>query len=99
MSDGRVRAAIEHMEAWLADPTWEPNADTLDEWHLEFMAAAGQAEKAAGWAELVARAHAAGRMLEMRSRVLAEERDRIKAAMAAQDRGSRALKGYGATSR
>jgi hypothetical protein len=99
MSDARVRAAIEQMEAWLGDLNWVPNPAALAKWDAEFKAALAKAEKAPGWPDLIERAHAAGRALEARSEVLAEERDRVGAELGAQARGTRALKGYGASTR
>ncbi|MBK8791650.1 MAG: hypothetical protein IPN59_00615 [Holophaga sp.] len=99
MNDGRVRAAIEQMEAWLSDVAWEPDPDALAQWEEEFRMALAQAEKGSGWAALIARAHEAGRMLEARIEVVAEARDRIKAELEAQEQGNRALRGYGANTR
>jgi len=99
MSDAQVRAAIEQMEAWLADPNWEPDPDALERWRMEFQTALAQAEHAPGWGELVARGHSAGQLLDARSRAVSEARDQVRAELAAQDRGTRALKGYGANSR
>jgi hypothetical protein len=58
MSEGRVRATIEQMEAWLADPGWEPDAEALARWNAEFQGALAQKGKGPGWLDLVARAHA-----------------------------------------
>jgi hypothetical protein len=99
MSDECVQAAIEQMEAWLADPTWEPDPVVLAQWHAAFLEAVGQAEKSIHWSALVVRAHRAGEQLEARCRELSKERDRVKALLEAQERGGRALKGYGASSR
>ena len=99
MSDGRVRAAIEQMEAWLADPTWEPDPEALAQWNAELQVALAQAEKASGWPDLVGRAHAAGHLLQARIALVAEARDRVKAELEAQVRGNRALRGYGASAR
>jgi hypothetical protein len=63
MSDARVRAAIEQMEAWLDDPVWEPDAEVLAAWDAEFNAALVAAERAEGWTGLTDRAHAAGKLL------------------------------------
>lgn len=99
MSDGRVRAAIEQMEAWLADPTWEPDPDLLAGWDADFQEALAKAEKGPGWPDLAARAHAAGQLLEARSETVGQERDRLRNELEAQERGSRALRGYGANVR
>jgi hypothetical protein len=99
MSDSRVRAAIEQVEAWLVDPTWEPDAETLAQWDSEFKTALAQAEKAPGWAELIARAHAAGQVMATRAEVLAKATDQVKIELEALGRGNRALKGYGTSSR
>jgi len=99
MSDARVLAAIEQMEAWLGDQNWEPDPQALGQWNADFQAALAQAEKAPGWPELVSRAHAAGQLLEARIVMAAEERDQVRAELAAQDRGNRALRGYGASTR
>lgn len=99
MNDVRVRAAIEQMEAWLADPAWAPDSEALSQWNADFQAALAQAEKATGWPDLVGRAHAAGQLLEARIVGVALERDRVRAELVAQERGNRALKGYGASTR
>lgn len=98
MNAKRLCAAIEQMEAWLDDAAWQPEAEALVRWDQEFLAASREAEKGEGWAALVARAHEAGRRLEARSEALAIIRDDLKAQLEAQDRGQRALKGYGASS-
>jgi len=99
MSDPQVRAAVEQMEAWLDDPTWQPNPEALARWDAEFRAALVRAEKGNGWPELVERAHEAGRRLDIRSEAMASELREMKARLQAQDQGDRALKGYGASSR
>lgn len=99
MSDERVRAAIEQMEAWLADANWEPDSDVLAQWDAEFKSALAQAEKAAGWSGLMDRAHAAGHQLEARRMVLADALDQMRKELETHERGNRALKGYGASTR
>ncbi len=99
MSDTRVRAAIEQMEAWLTDPDWEPEAGTLAQWDAEFQSALAQAEKASGWTDLRDRAHAAGHQLEARRVVLADALDQVRRELEVHERGVRALKGYGAGTR
>jgi hypothetical protein len=99
MNDLRVRAAIEQMEAWLADPDWRPEAEVLALWNTEFQGALAQAEKASGWPDLIRRAHVAGQLLEARSVQMAEARDQVRIELEAQERGTRALKGYGAGTR
>jgi hypothetical protein len=99
MSDGLVRAAVEQMEAWLEDQTWEPDPGTLNQWNAAFQAALARADKGQEWADLIRRAHEAGRLLEARAAVLAEGKDRVRAEIEVQARGNRALKGYGASTR
>ena len=99
MSDARVRAAIEQMEAWVADLTWEPDSEALDRWNTEFQMALAQTDKASGWSDLVDRAHTASRALDARIVLLTEERDQVRIQLVAQERGNRALKGYGASTR
>ena len=99
MSDSKVRAALEQMEAWLVDPAWEPDAEALAQWNVEFQVALAQADKAPGWPALMDRAHAAGQHLEVRSAILAQEQDKVRAELEVQERGNRALKGYGASAR
>jgi hypothetical protein len=99
MSDLRVRAALEQMEAWLADPSWNPDPEALALWNAEFQAALAQAEKGSGWQGLIARAHVAGQLLEARCVLVAAAQDQVRAELEAQERGTRALKGYGATTR
>ncbi len=99
MSDSRVRAALEQMEAWLVDPAWDPDPEALAQWNVGFQVALAQAEKAPGWPDLMDRAHAAGQYLEARSAMLAQEQDKVRAELEIHERGTRALKGYGASAR
>jgi hypothetical protein len=99
MSDAEVRASLEQMEAWMADPSWEPEPGLLATWNAGFQAAMGRAEKGPNWPDLMSRAHALGRALERRASHLALQRDGVKAELDAQGRGNRALKGYGASTR
>jgi hypothetical protein len=96
MSEGRARAAIEQMEAWLADPGWKPDPEALARWTAEFQGALAQKEKGTDWPELVARAHAAGLLLEARMAVVVAAQDQVRVELETQERGNRALKGYGA---
>lgn len=99
MKDGGLRASIEQMEAWVADPTWEPDPERLAQWDVDFQAALARAEKGPDWPNLMARAHAAGRELEARTVKFAQLRDQMKAELDAQERGNRALMGYRASIR
>lgn len=98
MSDPRVEAAIQQMEAWLDDPSWIPEAEALARWDEAFQSAAAEAERGDGWEALRARAHDAGRRLFHRSEALATELIQLKTKSQIQDQGSRALRGYGAAS-
>lgn len=99
MSNSAVRAAIERMEAWLGDPGWEPEPADLEDWNRKYQEAVAQAEKGAEWSGLVVRAHALGQHLEQRLAVMVQQRNQIKAELDAQERGNRALAGYGASTR
>lgn len=96
MSDSLVLRSLERMEAWLDDPSWEPEAALLDAWQSDFDAAVAGAERSEGWMSLVHRAHEAGRRLESRMQEVAAEAERLRRRLESQDRGVRALKGYGA---
>jgi hypothetical protein len=99
MSEGQIRAAIEQMEAWLADPAWEPDPAALAQWNAEFQAALAKAEKSPDWPELIGRAHAAGQLLEARTELAVKELEQVRAELTAHERGNRALRGYGASTR
>lgn len=99
MSDAGVRAALEQMEAWLADENWVPEVGALAQWDAEFQAALAQAEKGPGWSSLMERAMAAGHGLEARTLVVAVTRDQVRKELESYERGHRALKGYEASSR
>ncbi len=99
MRDEGLRASIEQMEAWVADPTWVPDPERLAQWDVDFQAALARAEKGPDWPDLMARAHAAGRLLEARTAKFAQLRDQMKTELDAQERGSRALMGYRASTR
>ncbi len=99
MSNEGLRASIEQMEAWVADPSWVPEADALARWHTDFQAALSQAEKGHDWADLMAKAHAVGQQLDSLAVRFAGFRDEMKAELEAYERGDRALKGYRASAR
>jgi hypothetical protein len=94
MSDGAVRAALEKMEAWIADSAWSPRAGDLEAWNSEFQAAMASARKGDGWEDLLNRAHTAGQALAVRAAQLEQKKDAVKAELDAQALGRRALKGY-----
>ena len=97
MSDQLVRAAVEQMEAWLTTPAWQPDSESLAQWNATFQGALARAEKGPGWADLVARGRAVSLCLDIRTEQLVHERDAVKAELDAQERGHRALRGYGAS--
>jgi len=99
MSADRLRLAIEQMEAWLADTTWEPVPEALAEWEFEFRAALVDFKKGSGSMDLIDRAHTAGKLLEARIPSLEDLLDQMRTGLEAQERGSRALRGYGANTR
>jgi len=94
VSEVRVLAAIEQMEAWLADPAWDPDPEVLAQWTAEFQGALTKKEQGPDWSELVARAHAAGKLLEVRLAGVMLARDQVRAELKIQARGAQALKGY-----
>jgi hypothetical protein len=99
MSDARVLAAIEQMEAWMREPEQMPGPDRLAEWNREFTDAVAVAERGPGWPGLLARAQALAGSLGGRTALLSAERDELRKSLDAQALGGRALKGYGATTR
>jgi hypothetical protein len=99
MNNLRVRAAIDQMEAWIGDPAWEPDPQDLEAWNSQYQQALAGAEKGEEWPALVARAQHLGPRLEARLRDLIQRRNEIKAELDAQERGNRALAGYGANTR
>lgn len=96
MSELRVRAAIDQIEGWLADPAWMPDPEALKCWTTDFQVALAEVEKGPDWPAVASRAHAAGKLLEARLMVVAAARDQVKTQLEAQGRGNRALRGYGA---
>jgi hypothetical protein len=99
MSDTEVATAIRQMEAWVADPAWAPDPEALVRWNGEYQSALARAEKGPGWADLIARAHAVGRAVEARTIQFEALRDGMRVELEAQERGNRALRGYGASTR
>jgi hypothetical protein len=99
MSDGGLRASIDQMEVWVADPSWEPDPEALVRWDADFQTALAQEEKGPDWLDLMARAHAVGHRLQARTVQFAQVRDELRAQLDAQERGNRALKGYRASVR
>lgn len=96
MKDGQVLSIIDQMESWIEDPAWIPDPDALAQWNTAFQEAMAQADRGPGWEELRQRAHAVGARLEARMVPFVQQRDALKAELDAQERGNRALRGYGA---
>lgn len=99
MSDGAVRAAIQTLEAWLADPERPLDEVALEAWNRDFQAAMAGAEKGPGWPELVARGHRLAERVESRRQAVAAQRDAVRLELEQQAQGDRALKGYGSNTR
>ena len=95
----RLLAALAQMEGWLDDPAWVPDEEVLAQWELRFQAALAEARQDPGWEPVQARAHQAGARLEARIVSVARARDQVKAELDGQERGVRALRGYGAHTR
>lgn len=99
MSDEAVRAAIQTLEAWLADPERALDEIALETWNRDFQAAVAGAEKGPGWPELVARGHRLAERVESRRQAVAAQRDAVRLELEQQAQGDRALKGYGSSTR
>jgi len=99
MSDAELMRELDRMESWISDPQQMPGPDVLADWNKAFRIAMADAERGLGWPELVARSHALGKRVDGRAVMLAAERDQVRADLDAQERGGRALKGYGAVAR
>jgi DNA-binding FadR family transcriptional regulator len=54
MSHERLRASIDQMEAWVADPSWEPDPEALARWDADFQTALAHAAKGPDWPDLMA---------------------------------------------
>ncbi|WP_291272828.1 hypothetical protein [Geothrix sp.] len=99
MSDALVLGLVEELEGILADPAWVPDPDFLLGWNQRFAEAAARAERGPEWPEILKRAHALGDRVPSVVDRLAKEMDAIRHELAGQERGQRALKGYGASAR
>lgn len=99
MTNSEVDALLAMMEAWLADPAWELEAESLADWTSRFNDALATADRSHGWIETAERSHRVGRQLEQRLQSVIEAKERIRVELEQQDKGVRALKGYGTVSR
>jgi flagellar hook-associated protein FlgK len=99
MTGGDFRAALEQMEAWIADPNWDPDPQALAQWNAGLAEAMEQAKGTAEWSALVARAQLLGRQLEDHAARLEQLKEKVKAELEAIECGGRALRGYGARTR
>jgi hypothetical protein len=97
MSQRVLLDAIGQMEAWLDDPNWEPEPEALLRWNEGFCAAELQVPVAERQPDLVARAHAVGERVEVRTAQLAKLQDAMRSELEVQERGNRALRGYGSS--
>jgi hypothetical protein len=99
MSDAAVLQEIERMESWMRDPQNLPGPEDIAEWNRAFERALASAERGPGWSALMVRSRALGSQVNERSAALASQRDQVRVELDTQERGGRALKGYGATVR
>ena len=99
MSDGEVRAAIEALEAWVADAGAPLDPTFLAEWNGRFQSAVASAERGRGWEGLLERAHRLAGQVALRQAAAEEQREAIRTELRQQEQGSRALRGYGASTR
>jgi hypothetical protein len=99
MSDAGVQACLVQMESWLQGSGAAPAAEELVAWNRRFGLEVATAERGPAWQHILQRAHALGTAVEGLSTALIAHRDSLKAELAAQAQGNRALKGYGASAR
>lgn len=99
MSDAKVQAALDQLEAWLADPSKVIESEEMLHWNKAYFAAVDGAERGPGWPQLVERAHGLGERLNVTLEAMIRERDAVRSELDAFARGSRALKGYGSNTR
>lgn len=97
MSTFAVQQALDQMEAWLADPEWDPDPDALAVWDEGFKSAMKETEGAPDRVPLIERSHRLGKALEARTSRFVEIRDALRVELDAQNLGNRALRGYQST--
>ena len=91
MSATELERLLIQMEAWLADPDWEPDAPPLAEWVREVQAARASAEGAAAWPRLDARRRALALRLEEAVGMMEQD---LHERRASWTRGAQALRAY-----
>ena len=99
MSGGNLLTVIAQMEVWLADPGWEPDPVALAQWNADYSNSVEMAKKSPEWLELQVKAHLVGELLELRLVHFTQVRDELRAELEIQNRGDRALRGYGSVFR
>ncbi len=99
MSDALVLGLVEELEGVLADPAWVADPEFLLGWNQRFAEATAHAERGPEWPEILKRAHALGDRVHPVVDRLTKDMDAIRRELTEQERGQRALKGYGASAR
>ena len=99
MSDAKVRAALDQMEAWLSDPSKTIESEEMIQWNNAYFSAVDGAERGPDWQQLVERAHVLGQRLNATLEAMIREREAIRIELDSFARGTRALKGYGSYTR
>jgi hypothetical protein len=82
------------MEAWLAEPAWEPQADALRDWNAAFTRAKRHAARTGGWPAHADRARALGQRLQGLMEGVQARREALRHQLDAGVRGRRALVAY-----
>jgi hypothetical protein len=96
MSDSEVLRLVEEMEGFLEAPGALQDPAPLEGWNARFREAAATAERGAGWAGILERAHALGSRVNQALVELDRQGQALRGDLEIQGRGQRALQGYGA---
>jgi hypothetical protein len=92
--DDAVLAVLDRLEALLAAPPEEPNAEAIAAWHRSFRQAVAGAERGPRWPEVQARAKVLGALLNRRMALVRAAQDALRRDLAKLAAGRRALSGY-----
>lgn len=93
MSDQDVVATLDALEALLTSEPM-PDPEALAQWRASFDAAVATAERGGGWQDILARARELGARIQQLAAAMGERKEALRAELAHQAAGGRALKGY-----